>query len=493
MNGNRNSFPLPTWKAGTAIVYSFAGLIAATAQTGSFDLVAGNRLMGWADDGVRPARKPTVGAFINRPPTNVPDFAVVADISRTDLAAAGIPGFGFELFVPAPFRTGASFEVCVAVQTGEGGWHALSGSPRMVSMAPLRPPPQPLPVGSRPPVSRKVQLWYGAENTWAIDRDECFSAFAKTDQWRGVLRSAEALDLHNNVIGKATREQLTQLKRVLTSYRLKLVAEVGGLNPWLENAGDQFGEASAAEEMSWSKLWLTPEKEGGLGGRYDVLLLDDPLWRGLYPQDKQEGRSIDYVANELADAIQVWRKRFPKLQIVLSCNFPNWGWKGEPAYFNFPNLHGAMGRGDYFPIVQRALQVLERRGTKPYALFIDNPYDFVEQLSESNQRERLGKIDLMARMLDFEKTTREFGLKFGFYLNTNAGDLEGPLYSWEERDQIYWTHVSNYIEAYRAAGGRADIWSTYSWMKTPTRMIPETTPHTQSWNFLQLRKRLRGQ
>ena len=152
-----------------------------------------------------------------------------------------------------------------------------------------------------------------------------------------------------------------------------------------------------------------------------------------------------------------------------------------------------MGRGDYYPVLIRAVEVLRERDIELWGLILDNPFDYVEKFAWSNQRDLIEPVDLIARSLDVEATARSLGLKFGLYANTDIQDLEPEgVFTQAERDQLYSVHQRNYFEAYRAAGGEPDFWNTYSWMKSPSKLTPDTEPYTQSWNVSQLIKRLRG-
>lgn len=449
-------------------------------------------VMGWADNGKRPVEQPVVGAFLNRPAVGKADCSVLAKADRPDLQSAGMQGFGFDLLVSKPFRTGKQVKVTVAVQKADGTWHVIGGGARTAKFAIVPAPPKYIKPKQRAAVSVETEVWYGGENAWAIPTEISVDAFRHTDQWQFVLKNSQAISMHNNNMAKLKADDLRAIKKVLVDNNIKLVAELAGLNSWFVSQGDKLGEMSAEQEMSWSKLWLTPESEGGVGGWYDYLLLDDPIWRGMTPEDKNLHADPVVIANELADSLLIWRSKFPNIKFVLSANFPNWGWKGQPAYYSSSSLFGEMGRGDFYPMLNTFVDVLTKRGVRPYAIFIDNPFDYLEKYASTNQRERIKKVDLIARMVDVERTVHAMGLKFGFYWNTNVQDIDAPMYTKEQRNKIYWEHLSNYIERLRNAGANIDIWSTYSWMQVPTEQIPETKPYTQAWNAKQLIMRLRN-
>jgi hypothetical protein len=464
------------------------------AQVGSVDFSDGRRIHGWAATGPGDADTTAVGAFVDREAIGDPDFQGLAVRRRADLDAQNTSGRAFDLPLSRELRDGLRHQVTVATLGADGAWTALPGSPREVLCEPLLAIPELLPEAARAPIPETAQIWYGAENTWATPIEDAWAAFGPArDQWTFVQGHVQALALHNNAIAKGTREQLEGLKAIVDAKGLAVVAEMGGLEQWRAPAGDQFGEQSAREEMDWSKLWWLPVEEGGCGGRYDYIIMDDPIYRGLFPADKDEGRSIDQVANEIADAAALWCERFPGLRPVLGCNFPNWGWKGAPAYSDMPAMKGPLGRGDYYPVLLRTVEVLREREIPLWGLILDNPYDYVEKLAFSNQPERIAPLDFVARLRDVEQTARSLGLKFGLYMNTGVQDLEPDgISSTEERDRMYYTHTRNYFERYRAAGGEPDFWSTYSWMKSPTKLVPETEPYTQSWDCAQYIERLRG-
>lgn len=479
---------------GIALLLLMATQTLSLAQPGYLDITDGRRLAGWVRTGPEPDATATVGVFVDREPAGEPDFTTTADTRRPDLEALQIAGRGYEAAIPRQLRDGRRRTMAVAVRGADGAWLTLLGSPREVLCKPVLTVPEPLAEAPRPPVDADVQIWYGAEDIWAMPVEDVWEAFGQArDTWRFVQQNVQALALHNNTIAKGTREQLAGLKAVVDRDHLAVVAEIGGLEQWRAPAGDRFGEESAEEEMSWSRLWWQPVEEGGCGGVYDYIILDDPIYRGLYPEDKDEGRSLDMVANEIADAALLWRERFPQIRLVLGSNFPNWGWKGEPAYFDMPAIKGPLGRGDYHPMLLRTVEVLKQRAVPLWGLILDNPYDYVEKLALSNQSERIAPVDFIARLKDVEQTARGLGLKFGLYMNTDLQDLEPEgILTTAERDAIYYTHVRSYFERVRAAGMEPDFWSTYTWMKSPTKLVPETEPYTQSWNVGRYVRSLRG-
>jgi hypothetical protein len=466
----------------------------ALAQVGSLDTADGRRLAGWAATGPGDDAAATVGVFVDREATGEPDVQGLAATRRADLDSLGINGRGFDVGLPRELRDGQRHQMTVALREADGSWTALPGSPREVFCEPPMPMPEPLAEAGRAAIPPDSQIWYGAEDTWAMPVQNVWAACGPArDQWTFVQRHVQALALHNNTIAGGTREQLADLKAVVDANGLAMVAEMGGLEQWRAPAGDQFGEESAREEMSWSKLWWLPPEDGGCGGRYDYIIMDDPIYRGLFPAEKDEGRSVDEIANEIADAALLWCERFPGLRVVLGCNFPNWGWKGEPAYSDMPTMGGPLGRGDYYPTLLRTVETLRQRKVPLWGLILDNPYDYVEKQAASNQPERIAPLDFVARLRDVEETARALGLKFGLYMNTNLQDLEPEgILTPAERDQMYYTHVRSYFERYRAAGGEPDFWSTYSWMKSPTKLVPETEPYTQSWNVARYIERVRA-
>ena len=227
----------------------------AHAQPGSFDFSDGRRLMGWAPAHGKLAGEVPLQVFVDRPATGEPDITGFAGTEREDLQKLSIDGFGFSLVIPKAWRDGQKHSFIVLCQAESGQWAPLPGSPKEVFCEPLIAFPEPLPELERAPIPAEAQIWYGGEDTWSMPIEHVWASFAENrDQWTFVQQHSQAIALHNNNVAKGNLEQLQALKSVLDDNHLALVAEAGGLSQWNAKLGDQFGEASARQELDWCQI-----------------------------------------------------------------------------------------------------------------------------------------------------------------------------------------------------------------------------------------------
>lgn len=452
----------------------------------------GRRCFGWVCDLSRPGFRLTVLFTVDRPLSPQADFTAEASIDRPDLRTTPYAGSAFSAPIPQKWRDGRRHAFHAGVLDASGKLVPLNGSPRTVQTAPVIQIPKPFPNPPRVPVADDAQIWLGAECPFAQPYGESFDFLAKPDADR-LLRRVQGLYYPVGTLRQATLEQMQVAKRQMDRFRLPLIIELAGLSQWMAPRGKTFGRDSAEQEMDWIRKWWSAPSDGGLGGEVHYLDLDDPLYRGLYPDDKLTSITLDEVIDQLSQAIRVWQSRFPRIRSVLISNFPNWGWKGGPAYFDMKPMKGSTGRGDYYPVLLRTIERLKALGTPLYGLMMDCPYDYTLKLAPTNQPDAVRRIDFIKRLRDVEQIARAHGLKYGIFFNTDLQDYEPEgVLTPDQRDRIYFQHTLNFIDHYRKAGGTPDIYNTFTWMKAPTRFGPLDRPYTQMWNVNTFIDRLRG-
>ncbi|MHB1462053.1 MAG: hypothetical protein ACYC1M_12280 [Armatimonadota bacterium] len=461
---------------------------------GSLDGVFGAQVSGWAWDSERPAVKLTVEISFDQKPTAKPAVTAIANKSRADLDKLRQAKSMFTAPIPAKFRDGKQHAIYAAVRDKNGKLVVLPGSPRKVMVMKIVSIPKMVINKSLPPIPAKAMISLGGVTPFGSKSGNGLAPLAfDSDDMSWVLSHSQIVHIPIGLFRDAPIAELKALQAVIAKYKLQLAIEMAGVSQWMHVNGDKMGTMSAEQEIDWMANYTKPVSEGGAGGTVDIAVFDDPLYRSLYPNDREENKTMAYAANMTADAMTAWEAKFPNIKIILGTNFPNWGWKGTPAYYNMPTMKGKYGRGDYYPALIETLNVLRQRGKSLYGVMVDNPADYAQKLYPSNQPEAIKNTDFIKRALELEKVVKQNGLKYAMWINTDIQDIEPDgTFDVATRDKMYYDHISQYAQLYRTLGGEPDIWVTFSWMKSPSLMGPETKPYTQSWDSKQLIMLLRG-
>lgn len=469
--------------------------IAAPAEIlGSLDMVNAGGCLGWAWDSERPATKLTVEFSVDTAPSAKPAFVGKANQSRADLDKLKQARTMFTAVIPHKYRDGKQHIIYASVRDSRGKLVALPGSPRKALLSKVVTVPKMNIRKNLSAIPADAIISFGGVVPFGAASDKGLEPIAfKSDEMKWTLEHSQMLHIPIGLFREAPIAQLKALKQVVDRYKLQLVVEMAGISQWMQVNGKKMGITSAEQELDWMANYCKPVAEGGAGGKVDIAMFDDPLYRCMYPNDKEEARTVTFAANQTADAMTVWQTRFPEIKIILGTNFPNWGWKGTPAYYNMPTMKGKFGRGDYYPALIETLNVLKQRGKSLYGVMVDNPADYAQKLYPSNQPEAITGTDFIQRALELEKVVKANGLKYAMWINTDIQDIEPDgTFDVPTRDKMYYDHISQYAQLYRSLGGEPDIWVTFSWMKSPSLMGPETKPYTQSWDSKQLIMQLRG-
>ena len=221
-----------------------------------------------------------------------------------------------------------------------------------------------------------------------------------------------------------------------------------------------------------------------LGRAPDYLVLDGPVRRLLYPgadrgrgeyRGPQEGlASVEAAAAEVAAYMRAWREAYPGVQFIVLTNFPNWGWKGRPAYW--ASGPGDMYWGDYHEVLSALLDRLETEGLRPAGVRADNPYEYtlgempVPLPHYPEPSRQPGDTDWLARLLDLEAFVKSRGYPFDVIFNSKKGG--------HESDEAFSRRTLAFIDLYGGHGGRAHRYVIQTWYEHPSEVGPETTPYT---------------
>ena len=217
----------------------------------------------------------------------------------------------------------------------------------------------------------------------------------------------------------------------------------------------------------------------------DYLVLDDPMRRLTIPGQDNPAQLLkgmtDYssAALEVVSYMRVMREKFPAVRFVVIMNFPNWGWKTEPAFLVGPGRSGTMNWGDahlaleaLFPAVLKAGQTIDAlQGDFPWRYFAEQPTDAIA-----------ATVNWPERLLQLETYARSKGTRFNLTANSEAGYVSAKAFS---EDSL------KYLDAYLAAGGKPDNFVVQSWYPHPADLLPEGKPYTGSWLSARFIERLR--
>lgn len=242
---------------------------------------------------------------------------------------------------------------------------------------------------------------------------------------------------------------------------------------------DRVGEETALAEIRKIKPLLEA------GGVPAYLNLDGPIRRMMHPgNDARQAlppgfSSMERAAKELADYMATWRRAFPGIRFNVITNFPNWGWKGEPAYWE----GAGMFYGDYLKALDAMDRVTRKRGIPLNAVVADYPYEYFAGVKDRKPWIELAlkipaspgapqpsEIDWKERLLDLEREVKKRGLHFELLLNSEAGGAAGG--------DMFTRKTLEYLDEYLAAGGTPSGIQVQTWYREPARVTPETDPAT---------------
>jgi hypothetical protein len=239
------------------------------------------------------------------------------------------------------------------------------------------------------------------------------------------------------------------------------------------------GERTARVEIAKMRsLWQA-------GHPPDYLVLDDPMRRLTVPGQDNPAQLLQGMADyssaalEIVSYMRVMREKFPAVQFVVIMNFPNWGWKGEPAFLTGPGRTGTMNWGDAYQALESLFPALENAGQPLYALQGDFPWRyFAEQPTDAIA----ATVNWPGRILQLESYARSKGTRFNMVTNSETGYLSAEAFS---EDSL------KYLDAYLAAGGKPDNFVVQSWYPHPKELLPEGKPYTGAWLTARFIERLR--
>lgn len=253
---------------------------------------------------------------------------------------------------------------------------------------------------------------------------------------------------------------------------------------------DRVGEETARMEIA---------KIGALvaaGGKPDYISMDGTIRRMLLPGqdvgkfDLEGLPDLDAVLQQMVAYMRTWREAFPDVQFLSCVNFPNWGWRGDTSYWN-----SGMFNGDYAEVFPRIIDAAEAAGVPFDGVVVDYPYEyFTHERGHDpwgeypNQPKPTGitnpaDVDWQQRLFELEEAVLDRGLNLTLIINSEHGGAES--------DQAYSKKTLEYLDAYLAAGGRANRITNQSWYPHPKQVVPEDEPYTGTYLTREMIRRLR--
>jgi hypothetical protein len=218
----------------------------------------------------------------------------------------------------------------------------------------------------------------------------------------------------------------------------------------------------------------------------DFIMLDDPMRRLTVPGQDSLGQLFtgmaDYptAAREVVAYMHTMRQQFPKVKFVTIINFPNWGWKGQPAFLVPPGRTTPLNWGDAYDAMETLFAVVTEAGLDIHAIQADFPWRYYNQKPANAIA---ATIDWPQRLLSLERYARVKGVGFNLVVNSETGYLSAEAFA---KDTL------QYLDAYLADGGRPDHFVVQSWYPHPEQLLPESEPDACAWLCARFIERLRA-
>jgi hypothetical protein len=346
---------------------------------------------------------------------------------------------------------------------------------------------------SSPMRASRAEIWIGPAPKAQAGRSTVLDLLSPQVDWPAVKQSVHGLKLYIDEIATMDPASLRDLARVIGQHDIPVIVECGGT---LSGAGldDNNGISSARIELAKIKQFYDA------GGRVDMLDLDHPICRLIWPEGpnppyngcKHSDFTIETAADQLMNYMHLVTttiKAWPggnEIHFNLLSNFPNWGYRGGPAYHNRTFKDGTITNhtgnkppfgqdwGDYDAVIRTALAKAKAdpRGIRFAGVTVDNPCDYLLGEAPTPPRSPTWDpkgVDWLARVRDLEDFVRSQGLQFNLIVNTERGG--------QASNQMFYEDTLRMVKMYKAAAGRPDRYIIQSWYPHPDHVTPQAGPH----------------
>jgi len=353
-----------------------------------------------------------------------------------------------------------------------------------------------------PAYSGRPELWLGHYNPERLGTLGL--------EWNRASEVTDGVEFYVNMIAyKVPKKDLATFCNDLREKDIE-VGVNGGYFDWV-SLPDEFGNQSPdtpiqervrmdmkagvgveTAQVEMKKLKNLIDAAGGI----DLITLDGPIRRLLYPGadtgrttvegDAQGFAKQSEAVEEIIEYMRTWRKSHPNVRFVILTNFPNWGWRGDVAYW----ASGPQGMywGDYKPAIESLIRRCQEAGVPLDGIRVDNPYEFATgqfELRNTKWPEPIKDpktVDWLPRILELEKITRTAGLKFDLIVNSEYGGATS--------NQAFAERSLEYLDLYHRKGGRPDRYILEGWFQYPDQLGPDTQPFTLSHTVTEFAQRI---
>lgn len=294
--------------------------------------------------------------------------------------------------------------------------------------------------------------------------------------WDYVQHHLDGLKFWQHQIDGATVEQLRPLVRLLTEHDIDIVIENNP--PWPGPVDEGIGERAAKAEIA------RIDKVAQAGGKVAAIDVDGPVRRLFYPDYPTSfahgNMDIAWCVQQFIVYMKAVRKVHPHVEFYALTNFPNWGYKGGPAYWGADQDNKQYNWGDYWPVLKAIVEMTKEAGVPVRGLTVDNPYDYAIGRVPSPQLKDPASVDWLGRLRDMEDYVRKQGLEFNVIFNAqiSGGDLSSEQVVGNGSMDQYYQDTLAFIKLYHERGGKPDRYIMQSWYKHPVaqEVLPEDKP-----------------
>jgi len=295
-------------------------------------------------------------------------------------------------------------------------------------------------------------------------------ALADTTLWREVYNRVDILKIYiGDINERVDKQQMRTLVTALLKKNIHIAIELGGLLDWHASKGDGAALASFRQDWAGVKPLIDMIREVDPSRSIDMLDMDGPIRRMLFPNNKQENyHTIESAVVELFKVLKMWKDSIPGIEINLLTNFPNWAWGSTPSYFSIAG--NSDGYGQYMDVLEAVRAKSLETGLRFDGLTVDNPYDYALGRAQSNQSSLIAGVDWMKRIHELDSVAVSTGMKVNMIFNTNGA----------RNAQMYSEQTLAFIDLYHQSIGKPDGYWIQSWYQLPGAWLPETTPYTMT-------------
>ena len=299
----------------------------------------------------------------------------------------------------------------------------------------------------------------------------------QANQWKKVSKNLDYFKFYIDQIddNRYSLQEKQAFITVLNTNKIEIAVEMGGLLAHQSVHDTLTADFSFMQEYQKIQSLIKPSDIGGYNGNVDVIDMDGSLRRVLFENQNGNNLTEQKAINEFMDVILLWQNKFPNVKINYLVNFPNWGWKGDFAYFNLVNAKGDKGYGDFYDMLNKVFVAAQNRGVQINGLTVDCPYDYVLGIAKSNQASKIQTINWFQRLLELENMVKSHGWEFNLIFNSQkAGEKS------RGSNKDFSDNVMNYLNDYLNLSGNPDGYWVQSWYYYPNVFIPEDSLYTMT-------------